>query len=75
MIIPPESLSIDTLDNILEEFISREGTDYGETELSLEQKLALLRPQIMRREVLIVYDDQQQSVNLVHRNDWSGEGA
>lgn len=73
VIIPPESLSADTLNSILEEFISREGTDYGEIELSLEQKLALLRPQVMRREVLIVYDDKQQSVHLVPKNNWAGE--
>ena len=35
MIIPATQLQTDTLTAILEEFITREGTDYGELELNL----------------------------------------
>ncbi len=38
MIIPWQDISPDALDNLLESFVLREGTDYGEHERSLEQK-------------------------------------
>jgi len=39
MNIPFEELAVETLTAIIEEFISREGTDYGVHEISLEKKV------------------------------------
>lgn len=72
MIIPPESLSEEALQGVLEEFISRDGTDYGELELSLEAKIARLKPQIVRGEVLIVFDETLECVTLMTREEWRG---
>lgn len=72
MIIPPESLSEEALQGVLEEFISRDGTDYGEHELSLDAKVARLKPQVMRGEVLIVFDDTLERVTLMTREEWRG---
>lgn len=72
MIIPPESLSEDALKGVLEEFISRDGTDYGELELSLEAKIARLKPQVVRGEVLIVFDETLECVTLMTREEWRG---
>lgn len=70
MIIPPESLSAEALQGVLEEFISRDGTDYGESELSLEAKVNRLTPQVMRGEVLIVFDEVLEGVTLMTREEW-----
>ncbi len=70
MIIPPESLSAEALQGVLEEFISRDGTDYGESELSLEAKVNRLKPQVMRGEVLIVFDEVLEGVTLMTREEW-----
>lgn len=72
MIIPPGSLSEEALQGVLEEFISRDGTDYGEQELSLEAKVARLKPQVMRGEVLIVFDEALEGVTLMTREEWRG---
>ncbi len=40
MIIPWQELSTETLDNLIESFVLREGTDYGMQEKTLEQKVA-----------------------------------
>lgn len=72
MIIPPESLSEEALQGVLEEFISRDGTDYGELELSLEAKVARLKPQVVRGEVLIVFDETLECVTLMTREEWRG---
>ena len=78
MIIPISELSNEVLHNIAEEFVLREGTDYGELELSLEQKVARVLNQIQRNQVLIVYSDQSKTVNLMSKQDYqsftSGNG-
>mgnify|MGYP006153483249 CR=1 FL=1 len=70
MVIPPQSLSSETLLAVLEEFISREGTDYGDQELTLAEKVQLLKPQVMRGHVLIVFDAEAEQVTLVPKDQW-----
>lgn len=53
------------LQALLEEYASRDGTDYGERELSLEQKVGSLRGQLHRGELLIVYDVDSEHWDLV----------
>ncbi len=65
MRIPPDQLSAQALDGIIEEFITREGTDYGVREVSLEEKIRQIKAQIDRGEVIILYDSDSQSCNLV----------
>jgi len=65
MIIPPERLTMEVLRSIVESYVSREGTDYGEVELSLDEKVDSLLPSIYSGEVLLVYGEASQSVNLV----------
>lgn len=70
LIIPPEKLEAEVLENILESYITREGTDYGENELNMEQKLRSLRPQVSSGEVVIVYDEDSESLTLMTRSDY-----
>ena len=53
------------LQALLEEYASRDGTDYGETELSLEQKVSDLRVKMERGELLIVYDAGSEHWDLL----------
>ncbi len=69
MVIPPESLSREALLGLLEAFITREGTDYGDTERSLQEKVEALAPQVLSGEVLILFDQTTEGINLVHRRD------
>lgn len=65
--IPPSRLSEDLLQAIIEEFVSRDGTDYGERECGLEEKVRGVREQLKRNEVLIQYDQRTESVNIVKK--------
>lgn len=65
MIIPISSLPPATLDNILKEHILREGTDYGEQEVSVDTKIKQLKQQLMREEIVLVYSEIHESVNLL----------
>lgn len=69
MIIPPERLSLDTLTALIEAFINREGTDYGMEEFSLTEKVEQVRKQLDKGEVLIVFDGETDSINLLPRRD------
>ncbi len=70
MIIPPEQINNDTLINLIEEYITREGTDYGFVEQNLSIKTESVRRQIMAGDVLIVFDASTQSVNLMTALDY-----
>ena len=74
MIIPYDQLSADTLDALLEEFITREGTDYGVVEVALDVKVNQLMRQIKKGEVLIVFDAASESTTLMTRQDFNASG-
>jgi uncharacterized protein YheU (UPF0270 family) len=63
--VPPQRLQADILQALLEEYASRDGTDYGERELSLEQKVGSLRAQMHRGELLIVFDMDGEQWDLL----------
>lgn len=67
MVIPYQSLNSDVLDNIIEHFVLREGTDYGHQDYSLEQKVAAVRRQLQRGEVVLTWDAELETCNLVSR--------
>lgn len=67
MLIPYQDLDADTLQNLIEYFILREGTDYGEQELSLPEKTEKVLMQLQQGGVVILYSELSESVTLIHR--------
>jgi uncharacterized protein YheU (UPF0270 family) len=63
--IPYDSLQPDTLRAVVEEFITRNGTDYGERERTLDSKVADVMHQLRRGEVTVVFDPRTATVNIV----------
>ena len=72
MIIPWQDLSPDTLDNLIESFVLREGTDYGEHERSLEQKVNDVKRQLKSGDVMLVWSELHETVNIMPRNAFHG---
>jgi len=68
MLIPHTLLEPDTLARMLEDFVTREGTDNG-YDASLEQRVERLRRQIDKGEVLIVFHPDTGDTSLAHRRD------
>lgn len=66
MIIPHKSLSEEALRGMIEAFIHREGTDYGEREVPLGEKVAQLRAQLEDGRALILFDPRDESFTIVH---------
>lgn len=71
MIIPYEQINPDALRGLVEEFVSRDGTDYGWNETSLATKVTQVLQQIKQGLVVIVYDSETQSCNIIPKQDVS----
>ncbi|GAA6167340.1 YheU family protein [Sessilibacter corallicola] len=69
MIIPIDQLPKDVLDGVVEEFITREGTDYGEIEFTLAEKREQVLRQLRNGDIVIVYDESTESVNILRKED------
>lgn len=69
MIIPSSELSPDVLRSIVESFVLREGTDYGEQEVEFTQKVEAVIKQIQTGEVVVQYSELHETIDLVLRKD------
>jgi hypothetical protein len=65
--VPYTELSADLLHAVIESFVLREGTDYGEKEFSLQDKVARVVAQLKRGDAKIVFDPESASVTIVVR--------
>jgi uncharacterized protein YheU (UPF0270 family) len=65
VVVPYTELAADLLHAVVESFVLREGTDYGERELTLEEKVSRVIAQLKRGELNIVFDPESQSVSIV----------
>lgn len=65
VVVPYTELSADLLHAVIESFVLREGTDYGEKEISLEDKVARVVGQLRRGEARIVFDPESESISIV----------
>lgn len=65
MQIPWQSLSEEALDGVLEEYATREGTEYGWREYGLEEKVLQLRRQLEKGKASIDYDPDTATIHLV----------
>lgn len=66
--IPYGKLSPEALQGIAEEFVSREGTDYGPREYTFDAKVKTVIQQIKTGKAKILFDAQTQSLNLIAAN-------
>jgi hypothetical protein len=53
--IPHQRLAADTLQAVIEEYITRDGTDYGDSEVSLQAKVLQAMKKLESGEVKIVF--------------------
>ncbi|SEH65426.1 hypothetical protein SAMN05660691_00665 [Rheinheimera pacifica] len=65
MIIPYTDIAEDTLNNLIEYYVLREGTDYGEYEVTMAEKVAAVKRQLKSGEIVIVYSELHESINLM----------
>lgn len=67
--VPPQRLPAQVLRALLEEYASRDGTDYGERERSLDEKVEALQRQLESGDVALLYDAESETWDLLERRD------
>ena len=67
--IPVNSLSPEALHGVIEEFISRAGTDYGEIEASQETKFRQVKYKLENGLAVLIFDDETETTNIFLAND------
>lgn len=72
MIIPWQEIDQETLNNLMESVVLREGTDYGSQELSFETKVEQLKQRLKSGEAVIVYSELHESVDVVDKDSVTG---
>ena len=64
VVVPYTDLAPELLEAVVESFVLREGTDYGEKEYSLAEKVARVVAQLKKGEARILFDPQTESVTI-----------
>ena len=65
--VPHGALQPATLESLVEEFVTREGTDYGEREHTFEEKKASVMRLLAAGEVDILFDPESETTTMVRR--------
>ncbi|MGV8058149.1 MAG: YheU family protein [Smithellaceae bacterium] len=68
-IIPVNKLSPDALQGVIEEFISRSGTDYGAIEASRKTSINQVKHHLEKGRAVLIYDDETETTNIFLSDD------
>jgi uncharacterized protein YheU (UPF0270 family) len=68
VIIPPQLLEADTLTRLLEDFVTRDGTDNGD-DTPLSVRVERVRRALTRGEAVIVFDPLSEQCQLMLKRD------
>ncbi|WP_100658538.1 YheU family protein [Alteromonas flava] len=69
MIIPIEEIAPETLRNVVESVVLREGTDYGESEVEFTTKVEQVLQQLRTGEAQLQYSELHDSVDIIKKRN------
>lgn len=67
--IPHEMLSAEALRGVIDEFIGREGTDYGHRDFTIEEKRAAVIQALVRGQAVVTFDPVSETTTLIDAAD------
>jgi len=67
--IPYDQLTSEALHGVIEEFVTRDGTDYGAIEVPLKTKIDQVLNQLKSGKAVIVFDPESETCNILKSND------
>lgn len=67
--IPVNRLSSEALQGVIEEFISRAGTDYGEVEAPVETKYRQVKYKLDNGSAVLIFDEETETTNIFLSDD------
>ena len=72
MIIPYQSLSQEALNGLIEEFVTRDGTDYGDHETGLEQRVLQVKAKLKSGDAVVVFSESHGEANIMLKDHFGG---
>ena len=63
--VPYEHLEPETLQNLIQEFVTRDGNDWGDVEGAMESNVDQVMQQLRNRKVKVVFDLKSETANIV----------
>jgi uncharacterized protein YheU (UPF0270 family) len=69
MEIPYQKLQLDTLRQLIKEYVLREGTDYAHRDFSIEEKINSVLKQLEEGVAHIVFDQEEESFNITVKSN------
>jgi len=72
--IPYNQLSPEALQGVIEEFVTRDGTDYGIIEVPLETKISQVLGQLKSGKAVIVFDQKTETCTILKSDNPVLEG-
>lgn len=63
--VPYEQLNPDTLRKMIQEFVTRDGADWGDAGCALEDKVQQVLRQLKHKRVKVVFDLRSETANIV----------
>lgn len=64
-LIPYDSLPAETLERILDDIVSRDGTDYGDYDLSVAEKRQQALRSLQKSETVLLFDTESETIKMV----------
>ncbi len=68
--VPTSEIPKDTLVELVQSFVLREGTDYGSQEASMESKIKAVMTQLERGTSLVVFDVETESCTILTKQEF-----
>ena len=68
-IIPVNKLSSEALQGVIEEYISRDGSDYGDIEVSAATKFRRVKDKLEKGMAVLIFDDETETTNIFLHDD------
>lgn len=69
IIVPHDRLHSDTLRKVVEEFVCREGTDYGAREVPFDTKCRSIHAQLQSGRAVLLFDPGTSTTTIVAADD------
>ncbi len=73
VIIPYNRLDPETLQSLVEDFVTRDGTDYGEVEVSLKTRVEQIMDQLRTGKAVVVFDPVTETANIMDASAYKTE--
>ncbi len=69
MILPYKRLSPEAIQSLIEQFVSRDGSDSGHADTPFNRKVETVKQMLESGKAVIVYDEETKSCNFVSQDD------